>query len=115
MTTTTDLANVPHPAGAVKVCDWEDLQAGPEHASRYFKGSSRVIERDGDIDKDITVEIYGAQGEAGDVVRHIMIVVDDRDAVDLRGSDHARQFGRALIALADEVEQMNGYGVGDRS
>ena len=68
------------------MCDWEDLQAGPEHASRYFKGSSRVIERDGDIDKDITVEIFGAQGEAGDVVRHIMIVVDDRDAVDLRGS-----------------------------
>jgi hypothetical protein len=89
--------------------------SGPGTCLAVFKGSSRVIERDGDIDKDITVEIYGAQGEAGDVVRHIMIVVDDRDAVDLRGSDHARQFGRALIALADEVEQMNGYGVGDRS
>jgi hypothetical protein len=111
MTTTTtndSLANVPHPAGAVKVCDWDDLQAGTEHATRYFRGSSRLIERDGDIDKDITVEIYGTQSVAGDVVRRIMAIVDDRDAVDLRSSD-ARQLGRALIALADEAEQMNGY------
>jgi hypothetical protein len=107
-TTTDPYPNVPHPAGAARVCEWDDLQAGLEHASRYFAGSSWVIERDG-LDKDISVEIYGTQGTAGDVTRHIIVIDDDREALNVSTSDHARQFGRALIAAADEVEQMNGY------
>jgi hypothetical protein len=59
-TTTTDLANVPHPAGAVHVAEWDGLEF--DAPRRYFRGSSRVVEREGDIDKDITVEIYGSQG-----------------------------------------------------
>ena len=76
-------------------------------ARRYFDGTKRVIERDG-LD-DISVEIYGTQGTARDVTRHIIVIDDDREALTLTSSDHARQFGRALLAAADEWEQMAGY------
>ena len=45
-TTPTDLACVPHPAGAVRVDDWYDLQFGIAHVRPSFSGSSRVVERD---------------------------------------------------------------------
>ena len=50
-----------------------------------------------------------AQGMAGDVTRHLMITEGNREAIELSSSDHARQFGRALIAAADEWEQMAAY------
>jgi hypothetical protein len=79
MTTTTDsLANVPHPVGAVHVADWDGVQFGIEHTGRYFHGSVRVVERDGDNEDDISVEIYGSQGAAGDVTRLIAIDEGER-------------------------------------
>jgi hypothetical protein len=75
---------------------------------RYFDGTKRVIERDG-LDKDISVKIYGTQGTAGDVTRHVIVIDDDREALTLTSSDHARQFGRALLAAADKWEQMASY------
>ena len=38
-----------------------------------------------------------------------MITEGNREAIELSSSDHARQFGRALIAAADEWEQMAAY------
>ena len=106
-TTTTDLANVPHPAGATHVAEWDGLEFdGPR---RYFRGSSRAVKRDGDIDEDIVVEIYGSQGTAGDVTRHIMVCEGNREFLELSSSDHAREFGRALLAAADEWDQLDGY------
>lgn len=58
MTTTAvdDLANVPHPAGATTVYDWEDVPSAP---SRFFVGSSWLVERDGE--DDVSVVINGTQ------------------------------------------------------
>jgi hypothetical protein len=110
MTTTTDsLANVPHPVGAVHVADWDGVQFGIEHTGRYFHGSVRVVERDGDNEDDISVEIYGSQGAAGDVTRLIAIDEGEHERIHLSSPTHAREFARALIAAADEVEQMAGY------
>jgi hypothetical protein len=41
MSTNDTLANVPPPAGAVRVCQWQDIKCGDPH--RYFVGSSRVV------------------------------------------------------------------------
>jgi hypothetical protein len=99
-TTTTDLADVPHPAGATHVADWDN----DTEARRYFTGPSWFVDRDGPIDHDITVEIYGTQGTAGDVSRHIMVTEGEYERMELSSSDHARQFGLALIAAADEMD-----------
>jgi hypothetical protein len=106
-TTTNDqLANVPHPAGATHVDAWYDMQFGIAEARRPFTGSSRVIERDERLnDEDIVVQIDGSQGTAGDVTRHIMVYNGNREAIELSG-DHARQFGLALIAAADEWDRL---------
>jgi hypothetical protein len=95
--TITDLANVPHPTGATHVADRYDMQFGIDHVSRYFSGSSRVVERD-DKDHDVIVQIDGTQ------TRRIMVVAGNTEALELSG-DHARQLVRALIAAADEVDR----------
>jgi hypothetical protein len=84
-----------------------DVQFGIEDARRYFHGSARVVERD---DNDVIVQIDGTQGADGDVTRRIMIYDGNTEAVELSG-EHARQLARALIAAADEVEQMANYDV----
>jgi len=53
--------------------------------------------------------IYGSQGTAGDVTRHIMVTEGNYERMELSSSDHAREFGRALIAAADEWDQMATY------
>ena len=85
------------------MCEWND------DARRYFTGSSWFVDRDAPIDHDITVEIYGSQGTAGDVTRHIMVTEGNYERMELSSSDHAREFGRALIAAADEWDQMATY------
>jgi hypothetical protein len=100
--TTSDLANVPHPGGAVYVADW-DNDAEPR---RYFRGTSWFVDRDGPIDHDITVEIYGSQGTSGDVSRHIMLTDGEYERMELSSSDHARQFGLALLDAADEMDRL---------
>ena len=83
------------------------MQFGVDHVTRYFSGSSRVVERDHQ-DRDVIVQIHGTQGADGGVTRRILVVDGNTEAVELSG-DHARQLARALIAAADEAEQMNGY------
>jgi hypothetical protein len=59
MTTTTDLANVPHPAGATHVADWYDVD-GPD-AARYFTGSEWVVAEPNTKHPDLLVQIDGTQ------------------------------------------------------
>ena len=59
------------------MCEWND------DARRYFTGSSWFVDRDGPIDHDITVEIYGSQGTAGDVTRHIMVTERNYERMEL--------------------------------
>jgi hypothetical protein len=75
--------------GATHVAEWDADKDGP---SRYFRGSSWFVDRGGPIDHDITVEIYGSQGTAGDVTRHIMVTEGNYERMELSSSDHVREF-----------------------
>ena len=57
---------------------------------------------------DISVEIDGTQGIDGDVTRNIMVIEGEYERLEL-SSAHARERGGALIAAADETEQMASY------
>ena len=82
------------------------MQFGIDHVRRYFSGSSRVVERD-DNDHDISVQTDGTQGpKCGDVTRHIMVIDGNTEALELGSATPGRQLGRALIAAADEADQM---------
>jgi hypothetical protein len=104
MTTTTEtLANVPLPAGAVRVDDWYDT--GTAEPGRYFVGSSWVVERNNhhNRDTDIMILVDGTQYCDGRVER--IISVDDDDLT----ISQARELAAALVAAADEAEQMASY------
>jgi hypothetical protein len=47
-TTTTDLANIPYPAGATHVAEWDDPRYPDPTAPRYFRGTLWVIDRTDD-------------------------------------------------------------------
>ena len=110
-TTTDQLANVPHPAGATKVDDWFNPDAligtivsyvGPDTA-RYFTGTSWVVDRD-DNDEDIDVSIVGDQYVDGRVQRQIVVHHLHGDEPITPGQ--ARDLIAVLIAAADEIDQM---------
>jgi hypothetical protein len=103
-TSTTDLANMPIPAGATCVSEW-DASADPD-AGRYFSGTKRVIDRTDDpYNPDLMVEIYGEQTREGEVSRYIDVLNEERrQQLSFRSAAHARAFGEALIAAADEIE-----------
>jgi hypothetical protein len=102
-TTPTDFANIPHPAGATHVAEWN--LADPT-AGRYFSGTKRVIDRtDDEYNDDIEVEVWGTQ-TPGEVSRHVNVTEGGYERVTLSSAAHARQFGEALIAAADEWDQM---------
>ena len=113
MTTTTDnLANVPFPAGATQVHDWYDpdgrigepapVEFRPD-VRRSFQGSSWVVERP-DQDRDVHVLIDGEQLADGRVAERVITLDDDSLTPQL-----ARQLAAALIAAADEADQMARY------
>jgi hypothetical protein len=112
--TTKSLANVPHPAGAVRVYEWEnpDQPIGAavnrihDQTSRYFVSATQVVGRS-DAD-DITVEIDGTQYADGRVERHIVVSQLHADWPLTPGL--ARELIAVLTAVADEVDQMNGQG-----
>src|SRR5262245_29578328 len=102
MTTThpTIHPDIPIPAGAVHVYGRYDTDT-PTPA-RYFRGSSWLIERDNRA-THIRLQVDGTQHQDGTVTRSV--VLDDDDLT----PQQARQLARALIAAADEVEQMSEY------
>ncbi|MDT5066734.1 MAG: hypothetical protein QOK02_2889 [Mycobacterium sp.] len=97
--TATDLANVPHPAGATRVYEWEAPQAtGYPQASRYFVGSTSAIEVGDAHHKFIGVRIDGTQYADGRIERVISI-----DDVNLT-LEHASRVGAALLTAVEEIE-----------
>jgi hypothetical protein len=86
----------------VKVYDWRDTQYGIDHAGRYFRGFTRVVERADD--KDISVLVDGTQRPDGRCVRVITLIDGDTDAVGSLTPGLARQIAAVLVAAADEVE-----------
>jgi hypothetical protein len=94
--------NVPFPAGAVKVYDWHDTEYGIDHAGRYFRGFTRVVDRDDD--KDISVLVDGTQRPDGRSVRIITLIDGNTGALGSLTPGLARQIAAGLVAAADEVE-----------
>jgi hypothetical protein len=92
--------NVPFPAGAVEVYDWDEYDI--DHTGRYFRGFTRVVERD--TDNDISVLVDGTQRTDGRSVRVITVVDGDTEAIPSLTPGLARQIAAALVAAADEVE-----------
>jgi len=94
-------ADVPKPAGALKVHRWCGDDRGE---SRGFSGSTRVVEtpqHDGDR---IEVNVDGVQYPDGSVKRDIFI--DRTHSDNPLTTEQALKLAAALIAAVDEVEQI---------
>jgi hypothetical protein len=93
------MTDLPAPAGATRVGDWEPAQrTGYPGPIRYFHGTRRTVE--GGYREDIEIQIEGIQhsdGRAGRAIR----VSGVRDVLSIAD---ARQLARALMAAADEVD-----------
>jgi hypothetical protein len=63
-------SDIPAPAGAVEVCEWE-----AEDEMRYFVGSKWVVESRNGFDKDITVCIDGIQHADRPIERYITTAI----------------------------------------
>jgi hypothetical protein len=68
---------------------------------RYLDGTKRVIDPYND---DITVQVWGTQTPEGQVHRHIDVAEGGYERLMMSSAAHARAFGQALIAAADEVD-----------
>ncbi|GBE65863.1 hypothetical protein MFM001_23250 [Mycobacterium sp. MFM001] len=105
MTNDTIHFDVPLPAGAVKVWDWElPHRTGWAEPSRGFSGSCRVIEGERDT---IQINVDGIQWSSGQCEREIRVYIHT-DAEPLTPA-RARQLARALIAVADECDELATY------
>jgi hypothetical protein len=104
--TTNHLADVPLPAGATQVYDWDDTST--DTPSRYWRGSSWLIDAN-DLRgaEDIEVFIDGVQHADGRVERFVHVHQTHSD--DIITIEQVRQLAQALLAAADEAEQMNSY------
>lgn len=89
---------------AIYFAEWD---AGVSDPSRYYRGSTRVIDRVEDPHgDDIRVEIYSSQSVAGDVTRLIAFDEGNYERTHLTIAAHAREFGQALIAAADRSTRL---------
>lgn len=102
--TTNPFPDVPLPAGAVRVCEWEhpDL-TGYTKPSRYFDGMVRQAERL--CGSDIEVQIEGTQFADGSVERLVRVVKVGGD--DALTADQARNLSTALAAPVDELDRLD--------
>jgi hypothetical protein len=94
-------ADVPAPAGATHVDDWNDAE-DESGAFRYFRGARRFIQGLQDGVNDAEVAINGTQSADGRVERFIGIYADDSALT----SAQAREVGRALIAAANDLDRL---------
>lgn len=107
---TTPPTDPPIPAAAIKAWDWEPPQrTGMPDATRYFIGTARSVESGERGHRDnAEVQIEGVQHSDGRVERAIRVSrVGDELTI-----TQARQLAAALLAAADEADEMNGL---DRS
>jgi len=106
-TATTELANIPCPAGAVEVSEW-DNPADPTER-RYFRGTQRFIDRsDDEYNGDLVVDLWGTQTKEGQIYRHVDITEGGCESLTFSSAAHVRALGEALIAAADEIDAMSG-------
>ena len=99
------LANIPCPAGAVEVSDW-DNPADPTER-RYFRGTQRFIDcSDDEYNGDLVVDLWGTQTMEGQVYRYVDVLDGGSEAITLSSAAHVRALGQALIAAADEIDEM---------
>jgi hypothetical protein len=115
---TEDLANVPHPSGATFVDEWDNL---PPDANRYWYGTSRRVVLGKGLGarlsyrRDVQVRIAGSQHTDGQVVRYVEVEDVDPDSGRATTDDpitsaEARAWAEALLAAADEIDQMTARG-----
>jgi hypothetical protein len=105
MTPTNPHPNIPNPPGAKRVDDWEVRTGpdGPPTVFRCFTGAWRVVDRP--QDRAIAVELGGLQHLDGRISPEVYVSAIDGPLTPAI----ARQLGAALIAAADEAQQMNGH------
>ena len=82
------------------------MKAGPEHASRYFQGSSWVVECGDALNKDITVGLNGLQFANGHITRVINTALGEHDALDPLTPAQARELARALFEAAGVIDTL---------
>lgn len=100
--------DVPRPAGAVEVSEWQPDDRGPATHYRCVEAERWMVESDGDSGA-VGVCLAAVQWSDGAVVDHEIAVIER----DFKGNDtltamQARQLGRALIAAADELDTLSG-------
>jgi len=100
-TATTKLANVPHPAGATDVSEWDTAYETP---GRYFTGKKWPLSR-----REAEVLICGFQRVDGRDERFVNLMDRGTELLTELTADEAREIGLALIAAADEVDQVNSF------
>jgi hypothetical protein len=107
--TTTDLNRVPKPPGATFITEWTDRQC--ELPYRLFRVSARTI--DASVggwpwSEDVSVNVGGIQyADAG--LRFEITVHQLHGDVPI-GPAQACQLARALIAAAEEINDLSGVG-----
>jgi hypothetical protein len=96
---TTTKPNLPYPAGALEVHDWEP------GGTRKFFGTSRVVDIEFADFGPLSVMIAGVQRSSdGSMVRRLVLNDEYSRAIDTR---QARQLARQLIAAADEIDWLS--------
>jgi hypothetical protein len=95
------MGNVPSPADAVSVDEWGD--ALTPHAFRLFHGTTRTVELEHGASIDVVIR--GTQSADGTVEERGILIHGGSD--DTITTQEARRLAAALIAAADEAEQMN--------
>ncbi|OBH20793.1 hypothetical protein [Mycolicibacter sinensis] len=106
--TNTHITSTDHiriPAGAVSVTAWDG-------DARDFTVSERLVE----VEQSrafFSVEAAGTQSASGAVVRHVWVTFNQTDILGAPLTvSQARQIGEALIAAAEELEQLGVEAVG---
>jgi hypothetical protein len=106
--TATDLANIPIPAGAVRVFDWQmPAVSGHPEPLRYFDGITRVVDRVNSRGDDVEVIIEGTQHSDGQVERAIRVSHIDPDFPMLL--ERVEELSKAFAAAADEAKTLSSY------
>ncbi len=105
-TTTNPRPDVPLPAGAEKVYDWEN--PGTPGAYRYFRGRVRTIPAEDTTNRpwseDITVHVQGTQRPDGTIDEHD-INVHQLHSDNPITAKQARQLAAALLEAAAELDR----------
>jgi hypothetical protein len=92
---TASQPNVPVPAGAIDVGEW-DLDGG---TARSFTGSTKALRI---TDVVVTLEISGDQDTSGEVARRAWI----NGNIPLTAAD-SREMARALMVIGDELNRLS--------